>query len=569
MSEILMRVWQNLIGRLEGPLNLRLIIQPAVAAVLAIRAGLRDARQNRPPFIRALLLNRADRGGLLRQGWNDVGKVFIVAAILDIIYQLIVHRGVYLLELLITAVALAIVPYALIRSLVNRIARMASGRVVSRIKKRSLVLLLLTAMGAIAADRPDLPPVLTLPQALDMALKNSTNIRTAMAQLEQAKGQYLQYRSSLLPQLDLHARQSLLTVNLVGLGVPVIGETGKIGPFGSMDARIFLTQELFNLADRRAWQSARWRQNSARFMVEDARELVALNVVAAYLEALRNKASRDSLAAQGTLAGDLYKITRERVTQGVAAELEANRAMQQVNSLEQQRLEAAQTYVTAKLNLANILQAKVTSNYEVADPAAYGAGGPPDRVATIRAALASRADYLSLEANVKAAELGVKSAKASRLPTLSMGFSDGQSGNSPEHNVNVYSLSGFVDFPIFDGGFIHGEIEEAKGVLREALAALDQSRSQIETDVMASISGVESALKEVATSEANVKLSQQEVELARQRFTQGIADNTEVVNAQDRLERAADARIRAEFNLGLARADLARASGVAEKTYRR
>jgi len=163
----------------------------------------------------------------------------------------------------------------------------------------------------------------------------------------------------------------------------------------------------------------------------------------------------------------------------------------------------------------------------------------------------------------------VKSARASRLPTLRMGFSDGQSGNSPENNVNVYSLSGIVDFPIFDGGFIHGEIEEAKGVLREARAALDQGRSQIETEVLTSISGVESALKEVATSEANVKLSQQEVELARQRFVQGIADNTEVVNAQDRLERAADARIRAEFNLGLARADLARASGVAEKTYRR
>jgi outer membrane protein TolC len=435
--------------------------------------------------------------------------------------------------------------------------------------RASLVLLLLADVWAIAADRPDLPAVLTLPQALDIALKNSANIRTAMAQLDQAKGQYEQLRSPLLPQLDLHARQSLLTVNLVGLGVPVIGETGKIGPFGSMDARLFLTQELFNLADRRAWQSARWRQNSARFMVEDARELVALNVVATYLEALRNKASRDSLAAQGTLAEDLYKLTRDRVTHGVAAELEANRAMQQVNSLEQRRQEAEQSYIVTKLNLANILQAKVTSNFEVADPAAYGAGGPPDRAATIQAALYSRADYRSLEANVKAAELGLKSAKASRLPTLGMGFSDGQSGNSPANNVNVYSLSGFVDFPIFTGGLIHGEIEEAEGVLREARATLDQSRSQIETEVLTSISGVEWALKEVETSAANVKLSQQEVELARQRFTQGIADNTEVVNAQDRLERAADARIRAEFTLGLARADLARASGAAEKTYRR
>jgi len=128
MSEILTRVWQNLIGRLAGPMNLRLILQPAVATILAIRAGLRDARQNRPPFFWAILRNPSRRRELLQQGWKDVGKVFIVATILDVVYQLIVHRGVYVLELLITAVALAIVPYVLIRGPVNRIAKLASGK---------------------------------------------------------------------------------------------------------------------------------------------------------------------------------------------------------------------------------------------------------------------------------------------------------------------------------------------------------------------------------------------------------------------------------------------------------
>jgi hypothetical protein len=128
MHDILTRVWQNLVGRLEGPLNLRLIIQPAVAIFLAIRAGFKDARQNRPPFLWTILCDPAHRHEFLRQGWKDVGKVFAVATILDIIYQLIVHRGVYVLELLITAVTLAIVPYVLLRGPVNRIAKRASGR---------------------------------------------------------------------------------------------------------------------------------------------------------------------------------------------------------------------------------------------------------------------------------------------------------------------------------------------------------------------------------------------------------------------------------------------------------
>jgi hypothetical protein len=123
MDEILRRVWENLVGRSAGPLNLRLIIQPTVASIIAIRAGLKDAREGRPAFLWAAVSNPGYRPQLLRQGWKDVGKVFILAMVLDSIYQLAVNRGVYVLELLITATVLAIVPYVLIRGPVNRIAR--------------------------------------------------------------------------------------------------------------------------------------------------------------------------------------------------------------------------------------------------------------------------------------------------------------------------------------------------------------------------------------------------------------------------------------------------------------
>src|SRR5262249_20298597 len=150
-------------------------------------------------------------------------------------------------------------------------------------------------------------------------------------------------------------------------------------------------------------------------------------------------------------------ITRERVTQGIAAELDANRAMQQVSNLLQQAQEAEQTYVASKLNLANILQARITGEFDVTDRAAYGADGPPDPESTVKIALASRADYRSAEANVKAAELHVSSAKAGRYPVIRAGFDDGQSGNSPVHNINTYRVAGSVHFPIFTGGRIEGE----------------------------------------------------------------------------------------------------------------
>jgi hypothetical protein len=108
-------------------MTFRLIMQPAVAIVFAIRAGLKDARHGQPPFLWAVFSNPGQRHELLRQGWKDVGTVFIVALILDSIYQVIVHSGIYTLELLLTATILALVPYAMLRGLVTRLARRRSA----------------------------------------------------------------------------------------------------------------------------------------------------------------------------------------------------------------------------------------------------------------------------------------------------------------------------------------------------------------------------------------------------------------------------------------------------------
>jgi outer membrane protein TolC len=438
-----------------------------------------------------------------------------------------------------------------------------------RIMRPVLLALLLTPAFAGAQTRPNLPPNLTLRQAVDLALTNSSTLREAQANLEKISGKYEQTRSDLLPQLSVVARQGYLTVNLQGFGIEVAGTPNLIGPFGSMDARVVLTQDLLNIASMRSWRSFSSREDSARFLVNNAREVVALNVVGAYLQALRAKASRDTVTEQAKLATELYQLTADRLKQGVASELDANRAKQKVNALEQSRQEAEQSYVAAKLSLANFIQANITADFEVSDPAAYGSGSTMDKGASLQAALTTRPDYRAAEANVRAAELHVKSAQAVYLPTLSVRATDGQSGTYPEHNVNVYSVFGTLEFPIFTSGRIKGEVREAESFLQEATSALDKQRAQIETEVLTAISGVEWALKQVETSAQNVGLSRQEVELSRSRFLQGVTDNTEVINAQDRLSQADDAQIRAQYTLGLARANLARAVGGAERAYRK
>src|SRR5215470_3322434 len=339
--------------------------------------------------------------------------------------------------------------------------------------QRLCLLLMLTPILANAQNRPTLPELLTLRQALDIALANSSTLREAKANLEQASGRYQVSRAALLPQVGVAARQGWETMNLQRFGIDLTEFPRVLGPFGSMDARAFIVQDLVNIASLRSWQSYRSRRDASRLLADDAREVVTLNVVSAYLQALTAKASRDSLSEQTKLANDLYQITADRARQGVASDLDTNRAKQQVNTLEQQRQELEQGYISAKLNLANILQANITADFDVSDPAAYGTECSVDTCTldppiAIQSALAARSDYRAVQASVRAAELEIKSVEATRLPTFRVRADDGPSGTAPVHSVNVYSVTGSVAFPIFTGGRIRGQIRDAEGVLQEA-----------------------------------------------------------------------------------------------------
>lgn len=128
LKDLLADAWRMLIGRVQGPMTFRLLMQPLVASFFAIRAGLKDARENRPPYFWSVWSNPSERRDLLHQGWKDVGKVFVVAVILDVIYEIIELRWVYPGQAVIVATLLAIVPYLLIRGPVNRLMTRAKIR---------------------------------------------------------------------------------------------------------------------------------------------------------------------------------------------------------------------------------------------------------------------------------------------------------------------------------------------------------------------------------------------------------------------------------------------------------
>jgi hypothetical protein len=123
MEEIFTRLWNDLIGRIGGPMSFRILLQPTMAMIFAIRDGLKDAREGRPAYFYSLFTDPENRRSRLREGFKAVSRVFTFAIVMDLIYQVTVLRWFYPLQALIVAIVLALLPYILLRGPVNRIAR--------------------------------------------------------------------------------------------------------------------------------------------------------------------------------------------------------------------------------------------------------------------------------------------------------------------------------------------------------------------------------------------------------------------------------------------------------------
>jgi hypothetical protein len=121
MDDIWSRIAENMVNRVSGPMRLRLFMQPTMAAIFAIRSGLRDARSGKRPYFWTLATDPTARAELIKDGWKSVGKVFMFALALDVVYQIVELRFVYPGEAVIVAFLLAIVPYLILRGLVTRL----------------------------------------------------------------------------------------------------------------------------------------------------------------------------------------------------------------------------------------------------------------------------------------------------------------------------------------------------------------------------------------------------------------------------------------------------------------
>lgn len=426
--------------------------------------------------------------------------------------------------------------------------------------------------GSVPAGDPTAETLqLSLKDALDRALEYNLGLRERDQDVRAARATRLANLNALLPDVSGAVSLSRQKINLASLGVnlsiPGVNIPSVVGPFNVADARVYVTQEIFNLSSIKHWKAAAVGEQASEHASKSGRELVILVAGQAYLTVIADHAAVDTTRAQLTTAEALYTRAVDQNRAGVIARIDALRARVEQQT-QQQRLIAAENQLAVdKLMLARIIGLPKGQAFEISDSIPYA---PLDGI-TLEQALAravtTRPDYLGAKARVEEAELRRAAAVAGNYPWLAANADYGGIG-SPGFAAarGTFNVGVTLTVPIFQGTRVRADILEADSALQQRKAELADLDGAIDQQVRTAFLNLQSSSDLVTVAQSNVDLASQTLEQARDRAAAGVADSLDVVQAQESVASASQAYIGSLYGYNLAKISLAQAIGIAEES---
>jgi outer membrane protein TolC len=415
------------------------------------------------------------------------------------------------------------------------------------------------------------------PQVLDLSLDDAiargldTNLGIILngAEAATARAERLSQLQSLLPSIDLNAKETVSQVDLPAEGLRLPGLPRIIGPFGYTDVRASFSWSLVDLSSLRNYLAARHNFAAAQLTAEDARDMVVLTVGNAYLLVLADQAQISSVQAQVATA----KISLDQAVAnhqaGTAPLLDELRSRVDYQSLEQQLIVAQNALEKDKLALARTIGLPLAQQFTLSDQAPYAAFDQLDVQALIAQAQQNRKDLAALVEQARAAEEQRKAATADRLPALKADADYGDIGTTLAHSHGTVDATGTLSVPVFKEYALRGEAQQAQAQLDVAQAQLSDKRAQVDADVRDALLDIESAQKQVEVARSSVDLAQEALKEAQERYANGVSDNLAVSEAQQSLAQADNQYVVSLYRDNVAKLSLARALGAGQnyKTY--
>jgi outer membrane protein TolC len=410
---------------------------------------------------------------------------------------------------------------------------------------------------------------LSFTDALDRGLRNNLGFLLQTDTRLAAHGEKWRELSDLLPHLNASATQSVAQLDFLALGfrfnIPGAHLPTVIGPIGIFESGFYLSQSVFDFNAIERTRGAREDERAAEHSVKNARELVVLAVGNAYLLALAGAARVDTAEAQVETAQTLYDKTSDQLKAGTSPAIDVLRAKVELQSRQEQLIVARNDYAKQKLQLGRVIGLAPGQEFALSTQAPYQPLATAGVDEDLRRAYLARPDYLAAVLQVRAAEERRRAATAEHYPSVDIAGDYGAAGVNVGISHGDFQIGATLNIPITAGGRIHADVLEAEASLRQSREQLENLRGQIDYDVRSALLDLNAAADQVEVARSSVDLANQTLVQARDRFTAGVTDNLEVVEAQESVASANEDYISGLYAHNLAKIELAKAIGYAEQ----
>jgi outer membrane protein TolC len=423
--------------------------------------------------------------------------------------------------------------------------------------------------GSVQNGKASATPVsLTLAEAIRQGLAYNLGSVSSAQGIRQAQGQRYEALNALLPQINGVLREDVQQTDLAALGLKFNfpGVPKIVGPYNYFDLRATLNQTLADLVKIRNLRVARENVKTSELTAKDARDLIVMAVGGSYLQVGASAARVNVARAEVETAEAVYKQASDRNIAGLNAKIDATRSRVELQT-EQQRLRSLQAdYEKQKLTLARIIGMPLAQEFSLADDFPFQSLEGLTQEQALDKAFANRADLQAAQSQVRAAEMARKAVLAERYPTAGISTDYGVIGENPAQSHGTFTFSGSVNFPIFQGTRVKGDLLQADAALQQRKAELEDLRGRVDYDIRNAYIDLRSAADQITVAKSNVDLAQEALTQARDRFAAGVADTVEVTQAQESVATANNDYINAVYSHNLAKVTLARAIGQAEQS---
>jgi outer membrane protein TolC len=417
------------------------------------------------------------------------------------------------------------------------------------------------------------PIALTLRDAIDRGLKTNLGLLVSDSASEIARGQRLQSLSALLPSVNGQVSQTEEQINLKTFGFnfsfPGVQIPTIVGPFHYTDLRAYASWNAFDYTARKNYRSAQEAARAARLSAQDARDLVVQAVAASYLQIIADSSRSEAIRSQVQTAQALYDRAADQHNAGTSPAIDVLRSQVELKQQQQRLLAQDNQLAKDKLALGRVIGLPPGQDFNIAEAVPFSPLTSITQDQAVRTALEQRSDYQSSQAQVRAAEDAVSAARGQRYPTGSITADYGDIGTTLASSHGTFTFVAAAKFNIFDSGRISADVIQAKAALKQRQDELADLGAQIDYQVRTAFLDIRTAADQVAVAESNLDLANQTLVQARDRFSAGVTDTIEVVQAQESVATANDSLIAALYGHNLAKVALARALGGAEQGIQR